>query len=97
MGGELGELAVALGAPHGSVMSAITASQPRPTYQRQTPSVWQALGRAVWDALEAHGRRRAERELRGLAQRWAQIDPAVAAQLRAATAQPSNDNSKDTA
>lgn len=67
----------------------------RAAYRRQTPSVWQAIGQAVWGAFEAAGRRRAARELNELARRWAHIDPALAAQLRAA-AHSSNDNSKDT-
>jgi hypothetical protein len=53
-------------------------------YRRQTPTVWQALGSSLWAALEAVGRRRAQRELRALAQRWAPFDPALAQTLRSA-------------
>ena len=53
-------------------------------YRRQTPTVWQAVGSALWQALHGVGQRRAARELRELAQRWDQIDPTVARQLRAA-------------
>jgi hypothetical protein len=64
-------------------VSTAVASAQR-VYQRQTPSIWQAFGRAIWDALEDIGRRRAARGLRELSQRWAHIDPVLAAQMRAA-------------
>ena len=54
-------------------------------YKRQTPTLLQAIGRSIWDALAATGQRRAARELRELAQRWEQIDPAVAQHLREAS------------
>lgn len=46
-----------------------------------------ALGlcRAIWRALETVGQRRAERELRLLAQRWEPFDPGLARELRAAS------------
>ncbi len=55
-------------------------------YRRQTPTVWRAFGRAVWNALQDIGQRRAARDLRQLAQRWDRIDPAMAQQLREAAA-----------
>lgn len=51
------------------------------SYRRQTPTVWQALGRSIWQALERNGQRRAARELRELARRKALFDPALARQL----------------
>lgn len=51
-------------------------------YRRQTPTLLQAVGRSIWDALAASGHRRAARQLRHLAQRCESIDPAVARQLR---------------
>jgi hypothetical protein len=54
-------------------------------YKRLTPTLWQAVGRSIWDALAATGQRRAARELRELAERWDSIDPAVARQLREAS------------
>jgi hypothetical protein len=100
MGGELRGLPVAAEPPgpgrdESAAMNTISAPRPARAYQRQTPSVWQALGRAVWESLEASGRRRAARELRELAQRWEPIDPSLAAQMRAA-ARFSDDASKDT-
>jgi hypothetical protein len=56
-----------------------------PSYKRQTPTLLQAIGHSIWDALAATGQRRAARELRELAQRWESIDPAVARQLREAS------------
>ncbi len=55
------------------------------SYTHQTPTLIQAIGRSIWDALAATGQRRAARELRELAQRWESIDPAVAQQLREAS------------
>jgi hypothetical protein len=54
-------------------------------YQRQTPTLWQAIGHAIWDALAAAGQRRAARELSELALRWDSIDAAVAQQMREAS------------
>jgi hypothetical protein len=54
-------------------------------YKRLTPTLWQAIGHSIWDALAATGQRRAARELRELAQRWDSIDAAVAQQLREAS------------
>ncbi len=54
-------------------------------YKRQTPTLLQAFGRSIWDALVATGQRRAARELRELAQRWESVDAAVAQQLREAS------------
>jgi hypothetical protein len=59
-------------------------------YQRQTPTLWQAIGRSIWRALEQSGQRRAQRELRELAQRQAPFDPALAQQLFAAAQSLSN-------
>jgi hypothetical protein len=56
------------------------ASAPSP-YKRQTPTLLQALGQTIWQALEGIGQRRAARELRNVAQRWDSIDPAIAQQL----------------
>jgi len=53
-------------------------------YRRQTPTVWQALGRSIWRALEGVGQRRAARELHDLARRWEHFNPALAQELRAA-------------
>ena len=50
-------------------------------YQRQTPTLWQAIGQSIWQAFEATGQRRAARELHETAQRWESIDPAVAQQM----------------
>jgi hypothetical protein len=50
-------------------------------YRRQTPTLWQALGRSIWQALERVGQRRAARELHELARRRAPFDPALARQL----------------
>jgi hypothetical protein len=66
-----------------SSASVTTTAAPRP-YQRQTPTVWQALGRTIWHTLEQVGQRRAARELREIAQRVASFNPALAEQLRAA-------------
>jgi hypothetical protein len=54
-------------------------------YKRQTPTLLQAIGRSIWDALAANGQRRATRELREMAQRWESIDAAIARQLREAS------------
>jgi hypothetical protein len=75
-------------------MSAATVTTPRhpaAAYRRQTPSVWQAVGRAIWSTFEAAGQRRAARELNELARRWAPIDPVLAAQMRAAARSTSTD------
>ena len=55
------------------------------TYQRRTPTLLQAIGHSIWDALAATGQRRAARELREMAQRWESIDATVAQQLREAS------------
>ena len=60
------------------------AALPSP-YQRQTPTLLQAIGHSIWDALAATGHRRAARELREMAQRWETIDATVAQQLREAS------------
>ena len=39
-------------------------------------------GLAVWQALEAYGARRAERELLALAARWEDVNPKLARELR---------------
>ena len=41
-------------------------------------------GHSIWRALEAHGRARAQRELRALADRYASTRPDLAKTLRAA-------------
>jgi hypothetical protein len=68
-------------------MSAITQGSVAlgSTYQRQTPTLLQAVGHSIWRALEAAGQRRAARELLDLAQRWEPFDPALARQLREAS------------
>jgi hypothetical protein len=58
-----------------------TITTPGAGYRRQTPTVWQALGLALWQALQHAGQRRARHELLRLAQRWAASDPALAQQL----------------
>ena len=95
MGGELRVLVVAPGAPHPRRMSTVLAHAAPARYRRQTPSVWQAFGHAVWSALEGLGQRRAARELHALAQRWADIDPALAAQLSAAARSTSTNELKE--
>jgi hypothetical protein len=60
-------------------------------YQRQTPTLLQAVGRSIWRALEAAGQRRAARELLDLAERWESFDPALARQLREASRHDSRD------
>jgi hypothetical protein len=68
-------------------MNAIVARAARlgSSYKRQTPTLLQAIGRSIWDAMAASGQRRASRELLEIAQRWESIDPAVAQQLREAS------------
>ena len=39
-------------------------------------------GQAVWQALEAHGQRRADSQLLVLAERWQNVNPTLARQLR---------------
>jgi hypothetical protein len=39
-------------------------------------------GGAVWRALETYGERRADRELLALAERWQDVNPTLARQLR---------------
>jgi hypothetical protein len=68
-----------------AVQRAATRAPSCTPYTRQTPTLLQAIGRSIWDALAAAGQRRAARELRELAQRWDSIDAAVAQQLRAAS------------
>jgi hypothetical protein len=97
MGGELRVLAVAARPPRERDMSAATTTAVLPgtaAYKRQTPSVWQAVGRAIWNALQASGQRRAARELHELARRWDDIDPAMAARMRAA-ARPTTHDKKE--
>ncbi len=43
------------------------------------------IGRAVWRALEAHGRSRGRRELLYLADRWQANQPQLAGEMRAAS------------
>ena len=43
------------------------------------------FGRSVWQALEAHGNRRAARELHAAAERWQGREPALAQTLLAGT------------
>ena len=43
------------------------------------------IGRAVWRALEAHGRSRSRRELLYLADRWQANQPELAEEMRAAS------------
>ncbi len=65
--------------------AAAPISSQRPiAYRRQTPTVWQAIGSAIWQTLHGVGQRRAARDLRELARRWDAIDPAMAQQLREA-------------
>jgi predicted kinase len=40
------------------------------------------FGQAIWQALEAHGRRRSDRELRALAERWRVTNPKLARELK---------------
>lgn len=54
--------------------------------RQQIPSEsrWRRAGRRVWDALEAAGRARAERDLLELARRWESTQPELAKELRSA-------------
>jgi hypothetical protein len=60
-------------------------ASPASPYQRQTPTLLQAIGQSIWRALEATGQRRAAHELRQLAQRWEPFDPTLAQQFREAS------------
>lgn len=60
------------------------AVDPPGTFRRRTPTLFQMLRHKTWRALEAHGRRRAARELLAAARRWQSIDPEIARGLRAA-------------
>jgi hypothetical protein len=53
-------------------------------YRRLSPTLLQAVGQAIWSALESFGQRRAARELEATADRWQSIDPELARRLRAA-------------
>jgi hypothetical protein len=68
-----------------AIQRAATRASSYTPYTRQTPTLLQAIGRSIWDALTATGQRRAARELQELAQRWDSIDAAVAQQLREAS------------
>ena len=78
-------------------MSSVLAPTPGAAYRRQTPTIWQALGRTLWQTLEQVGQRRAARELRDLAQRWEAIDAPLAKQLRAAAQHDTTSSLKETA
>jgi hypothetical protein len=52
---------------------------------------WRRVRDALWRALEEIGRRRAERELLELADRWAHVQPDLAKELRAARARAWSD------
>jgi hypothetical protein len=67
-------------------MSALTHAAGTPVYRRQTPTLLQVVGSAVWRALEEVGRRRAAAELTLLAGRHAPFDPELARTLRLAAA-----------
>lgn len=58
-------------------------AEPSP-YRRRSPTLLQAIGQAIWSALESFGQRRAARELEATADRWQSIDPELARRLRAA-------------
>jgi len=47
---------------------------------------WRRAARHVWEALEAAGRARAQRQLLAMAERWDPIQPELAKELRAACA-----------
>jgi hypothetical protein len=73
-------------------MSAVghrVAAFPSPAIGR-TLSWLQGVGRSIWSALEATGRRRAARELSALAERWEPFDPALARQMREAGGHDAN-------
>lgn len=53
-------------------------------YRRRSTTLLQAIGQAIWGALESFGQRRAARELEATADRWQSIDPELARRLRAA-------------
>lgn len=65
-------------------MSALELRMPSTVspYKRQTPTLWQVMGQAIWRALESAGQRRAAHELRLLADRWEPFDREFAQQLR---------------
>ena len=59
-------------------MSTTVLQSPRLAASAGQPGFWQR----VWDALEAHGRRRAEAELRRLATTHVSTDPELSRRLR---------------
>lgn len=56
-------------------------AQPSP-YRRGTPMLLESIGREIWRTLEGVGQRRAARELRAAAERYALTNPALAMLLR---------------
>lgn len=60
-------------------MHATTLNPSSAAFARRTPGIW----RRVWAALEAHGQRRAEAELRRIAILHVSSDPALSSELRA--------------
>jgi hypothetical protein len=67
-------------------MSTLTQAAGTPLYRRQTPTLLQVVGSALWRALEDVGRRRAAAELTLLAGRHEPFDPELARTLRHAAA-----------
>jgi hypothetical protein len=59
-------------------MHATTLNPSSAAFARRTPGFW----RRVWTALEAHGQRRAEAELRRIAMLHVSTDPVLSQQLR---------------
>lgn len=60
-------------------MTTTTLQSPRLARKADQPSFWQR----VWDALEAHGRRRAEAELHRIALLHVSTDPRLSRELHA--------------
>ncbi len=63
---------------------AVAGHETASPYRRLTPSLLQSIGLSIWGSLESFGRRRAMRELHGLAERWQATDPELARHLRSA-------------
>lgn len=80
-----------MSAQHIQVLSPVPVTTPHGAPWAAQAAVWlvrrlRTVGAAMWLALEAHGARRAARELQSTAQRWGSQDPALARALRLASA-----------
>lgn len=70
-------------------------AEPSP-YRRSTPTLLEAIGSAIWRALEGMGQRRAARELLAAAERCASTNPALAMLLRQ-SCEPVNQHTREAA